>query len=109
MPNSEPTTYQEKLEHFAALLQQSRLDRYLREYPGSPCAERDCAVRIVPGKKYAKVDVGSSGVYMVDLDGNIFGIKAYGVIHRGHRYGNLDTVDQWNWGGYKAGRKQEVV
>lgn len=61
--------------------------------------------KIVPGNKYTKIDVGSSGKYMVDADGNIFGIKAYGVIHRGQRYGTLDTIDNYYWGGYRAVKK----
>ena len=54
------------------------------------------------GKKYARVDIGGSGRYMVDLEGNIFGIKAYGVIHKGHCYGTLDTIEEFFWGDYKA-------
>ncbi len=34
--------------------------------------------------------------------GDIFGIKAYGVIHRGHKYGNLDTITEWDWSNYNA-------
>lgn len=60
-------------------------------------------VRVIPGRKFTKIDVGSSGKYMVDNGtGEIFGVKAYGVIHHGHRYGTLDTIDQWQWGDYKA-------
>jgi len=60
-------------------------------------------VVIKNGKKYIKVDQGNSGKYMVvKATGEIFGIKAYGVIHRGHSYGTLDTITQWNWGGYRA-------
>lgn len=66
---------------------------------------RDCTATIKPGAKYTKVDVGSSGKYMVDQDGRIFGTKAYGVIHRGHQYGTLDTIEDWYWGDYVAARK----
>lgn len=60
-------------------------------------------VVIKDGKKYIKVDQGDSGKYMIVKEtGEIFGIKAYGVIHRGHKFGTLDTIDQWNWGGYRA-------
>uniref|UniRef100_A0A6H2A5Q4 Uncharacterized protein n=1 Tax=viral metagenome TaxID=1070528 RepID=A0A6H2A5Q4_9ZZZZ len=62
--------------------------------------EKYCATRVIPGKKYTKVDVGSSGKFMIDSDGNIFGIKGYGVIHRGHHYGTLNTVNQYFWGEY---------
>ena len=54
-----------------------------------------------------KVDVGNSGKYMVDAEGNIFGIKAYGVIHRGHSYGTLDTIEDYNWGGYVGYKRKE--
>ena len=54
-------------------------------------------------KKYTRVDVGSSGKYMVvNETGDIFGIKAYGVIHKGHNYGTLDTINDYNWGDYTA-------
>ncbi len=65
----------------------------------------DATVTIKPGRKYTKVDVGTGGRYMVDQDGRIFGIKAYGVIHRGHQYGTLDTIHEWHWGGYVAVRR----
>ena len=57
-------------------------------------------------KKYTRVDVGSSGKYMVvNETGEIFGIKAYGVIHKGHNYGTLDTIDNYYWGDYTARKK----
>lgn len=60
--------------------------------------------RIVPGRKYTKVDLGGDGIgrdgkpwaiwsrcYMIDNEtGDIFGIKGYGKIHKGHKYGNLN-------------------
>jgi len=65
------------------------------------------AVSIKPGSKYIKIDVGTSGKYMVEKStGNIYGIKAYGVIHRGHQYGTLDTIDEWYWGEYVAVRNK---
>jgi hypothetical protein len=39
---------------------------------------------------------------MIDREGNIFGIKGYGQIHRGHYYGTLDTIENWYWGDYAA-------
>lgn len=63
---------------------------------------------IVPGRKYTKVDtargkdeVGRCGRFMVDQDtGTIYGIKAYGRIHKGKRYGTLDTVADYTWGAF---------
>jgi hypothetical protein len=62
--------------------------------------------KIVPGRKYTKIDIYTSGRYMVvNETGQIFGIKAYGVIHKGHYYGTLDTIDNYYWGGYTAYKK----
>lgn len=98
-------TTTEKLERFRGLLEAEQTARWARLYP----ALSPPVARVKVGRKYANVDVGDlcnmSGRYMVDLaTGEIFGIKAYGVIHRGHRYGTLDTVEAWNWEGYTAGR-----
>tara|TARA_Y100000310_G_scaffold324401_1_gene386202 strand:- start:874 stop:1155 length:282 start_codon:yes stop_codon:yes gene_type:complete len=51
------------------------------------------------GRKWTRVDVGPSGRYMIDPDGNIYGIKAYGVPHLGHYFGTLEAPkglgDHW--------------
>ncbi len=60
----------------------------------------NCRTEVLSGRKYTKVNLGGAGKYMIDREGNIFGIKAYGVIHRGHQYGTLDTVHNYFWGGY---------
>jgi len=95
-------TFEQKLSHFAALLEKQQADIYKRRYPNSPLDPPK--VRIVPGRTYTKVDIQSgpswSGRYMVDQEGRIWGIKAYGVINRRHCYGTLDTVDQLFWGEY---------
>ena len=55
------------------------------------------------GKKYTRVDIGQSGKYMVDnITGEIFGIKAYGVINKKQPFGTLDTINGFYWGCYKA-------
>ena len=94
----------DKLEAFRALLE---ADQH-RHYGDAPChaSAWPCSIKI--GRKYANVDVGRSGKYMVDLStGNIYGIKAYGVIHRGHQFGTLDTINEWEWSGYRAMRKAQ--
>lgn len=57
---------------------------------------------VKPGRKWTKVDVGPSGKYMIDGEGNIYGIKGYGVPHLGHYYGNLSNPNpecfQGRWG-----------
>jgi hypothetical protein len=89
-----------KMDAFAALLHKQQVERLKIEAPSIPDPEEYCKVTVKRGKKYTKVDVGTSGKFMVDQEGNIFGIKGYGVIHRGHKYGTLDTIDQYYWGHY---------
>jgi hypothetical protein len=89
-----------KIEQLANLIEKQTRERYIKD--GFNPEMHNHKVSIKPGKRYIKVDVGSSGKYMVDAEGNIFGIKAYGVIHLGHQYGTLDTIKEWNWGGYTA-------
>ncbi len=59
----------------------------------------NCKTHIHEGRKWTRVDVGDSGRYMIDKEGRIYGIKAYGVPHLGHHYGTLDNPinlgDHW--------------
>lgn len=99
-----------KIEAFRAMLETQQRAELLRG--GMPASLLDAhgeiyRAQVVPGKKYTKVDFGRSGKYMIVNDtGEIFGIKAYGVIHRGHRFGTLDTINDWNWSGYRAFKVQ---
>lgn len=96
----------EKLETFRKLVEADQRRGYLKTYPNSVNIDQACSCRLKMGKRYCNVDVGSSGKYMVTLEaGEIYGIKAYGVLHRGHYYGTLDTIDQWDWSGYVAHHK----
>ena len=96
----------EKLEAFAILWMNDHID-YLRR------AELDCSANIQngktsikPGSKYTKVDIGTSGRYMVENEtGIIYGIKGYGQIHKGHSYGTLDTINEYYWGNYTGVKK----
>ena len=92
----------DKIQEFAELLENQQIERLKKD--GLTCEANICnsKVSIKVGKKYTKVDVGNSGKYMIDADGNIFGIKAYGVIHRGYHFGTLDTIHQYYWGDYRA-------
>ena len=92
---------QEGLEALAALIEAEFGAKQKQQYP-SLGEEK---VTIKQGTRWVKVDVGPSGKYMVDRDGSIYGIKGYGVPHLGHRYGTLDTTDQFDWSGYTAVRK----
>lgn len=119
--------FDQKIQAFAALLEQQQQDwlmadrqrsavRYGLDYMPFDFENQTSyqgiyqyKVVVTPGKKYTKVDFGGSGKYMVVHEtGQIFGIKAYGVIHKGHYYGTLDTIHDYYWGGYH-GVKCEVA
>lgn len=72
---------------------QETADRY------KPDGEFFAKFKIKIGRKYCNVDVATgSGALMVDMTTQeIFGIKGYGVVHKGKAYGTLDTVENWNW------------
>lgn len=94
---------------FSELLEAEQLQRIIAECDCE--ANRiNCKTHFHMGKKFARVDIGTSGRYMVDLEtGTIYGIKAYGVVHRGHVFGTLDTIHDWNWSDYCASRKTQVA
>ena len=96
----------EKIQKFADIVTEQQRSELKKNYPvifeNTP-GYND--TKVIHGKKYSKVDVGSSGKYMIDAEGKIFGIKAYGVIHRGHQYGTLDTINDYFWGDYRPIKK----
>ncbi len=107
-------TFAEKIERFRATVEAEQLAEMQRAYPALVSNDEGrascCGTIAKPGRAYTRVDVGRSGKYMVDnATGEIFGVKAYGVIHRGHRFGTLNTVAEWWWGGYQAIRRQSTV
>jgi hypothetical protein len=91
-----------KLERLANKITEQTQQRLKADGLGCETNLNNAIASVKPGNKYTKIDVGSSGKYIIDADGNIFGIKAYGVIHRGHHYGNLDTIDAYFWGNFTA-------
>ena len=95
----------EKIERLRALIEKDTKEKFRQQGYTDMSVHFDSGIKttVKPGKKYTKVDVGRSGKYMIDHETEeIFGIKGYGVIHRGHRYGTLDTVEDWFWGEYRA-------
>ncbi len=103
-------TFKEKLERLAAKISEQTKEVISQKYNSFPGFEKSWEVKIIPGRKYAKVDVGHLGKYMVEVSTEkIFGIKAYGVTHQGHCYGTLDTIDDWFWGEYAAGRIKKRI
>lgn len=102
------TTQSSMIETFAKLLHEERLRGLIASHVDCEGNRLNCVTRIKVGRKYANVDVGHSGAYMVELaTGAIYGIKGYGVIHRGHYYGTLDTINEWDWSEYRAFKRQD--
>jgi hypothetical protein len=81
---------------------------YLKAHDlGCECNIKTSIAHYKINKKYTNIDIGDSGRYMVDnATGEIYSIKAYGVIHKGHSFGTLDTIDQYFWGDYRAYKKE---
>ena len=84
-----------KVKAFAQRVEESHFAYLCKLYPNCVADNwfmKNQRVNIKPGPKYTKVNIGDSGRFMVvNSTGEIFGIKAYGVIHRGHYYGTLDN------------------
>ncbi len=89
----------DKLAALAKMIHDQTIERL---GPNAYNPEHYARVTVKPGTKYARVDVGDSGKYMVDQAGNIWGIKGYGQVHKGHWYGTLDTIGSYYWGEYTA-------
>jgi len=91
------------LKEFCERITKEQLERLI-------AAKLDCegnriqaVAHYIIGKKYTKIDIGTSGRYMIDnTTQEIFGIKAYGVINKRHNYGTLSTIGNYFWGDYKA-------
>jgi hypothetical protein len=100
----------EKIEAFANLLETEKVNRLILDGWLKERAMAYHKVKVIPGKKYTKVDIGTSGRYMVEnATGNIFGVKGYGVIHRGHFYGTVDTINDYDWSDYYPVRKDGTL
>jgi hypothetical protein len=91
----------ERLINLCSLVEQQKKERLKRLKMDCQVNIDNCKINLVDGKKYIKLDVGRSGFVMIDkLTEDIFGIKAYGVIHKGHHYGDLSSISSWYWGEY---------
>ncbi len=98
------------IEQFAALLEAEQIQGLHRRQVACQSNIDNAKVKVKFGQKYIKVDVGNSGKFMVEAaTGNIFGIKGYGVIHRGHWFGTLDTINEYDWSQYSPSRKDGTL
>lgn len=90
------------IQKFAEKVERGQIERLKEKNLGCEANILNARTKIITGRKYTKVNVGGSGKYMIDKDGNIFGIKAYGQVNKAHHFGNLETVDSYYWGNYSA-------
>jgi hypothetical protein len=108
-------TFTEKLTAFAFLLEYEQLEGLKLDGVDCEANRENKKTKITMGNTWARVDVGNSGKYMVALKdnpaknvkvGDIVFIKAYGVpnLLPKHRHGTLDTIDEYCWQNYEAGR-----
>lgn len=104
--------FKAKVEAFAATVTNEMREEMARQYGAGTINTQDhtCLAHVHYGAKYARVDVGRSGRYMIPMPpapdaGTIYSIKGYGVVHRGHVYGSLDTLNDYWWGSYRAARR----
>jgi hypothetical protein len=102
-------TVQGKIAALAGLVLADSRERLARE--ASQEQGDALTVRVVDGKKYAKVDRDRGCAYlMVEYaTGNIYGTKGYGQADTRYFYGTLDTIGEWNWGGYGPKPRKENV
>lgn len=102
--------YGDKLLLLAVLIEKQTQERLVISDLACAANMVNAMTHIRFGKKYDKIDLGGSGKLMIERStGNVFGIKAYGKIHRGHAYGTLDTVGEWYWGLYYPTPAKQVV
>lgn len=98
----------EQLRCFCGMLQEAQTEGLRREGLDPSAHDHHITLRI--GQLYARVDVGSSDRYMVELStGEIFGIRSDCAPNRRRTYGTLDTLHEWDWSGYRAVRRVPVV
>ena len=96
-----------KLKALCDLITIQQIERLKADKLDCSCNIDNALTVYIIKSKYTYINIGSSGKYMIDNStGNIYGIKAYGVIHRGHCYGNLDTIQEYYWGRYTAFKKE---
>ena len=84
-------TTQERIKLFAELVQEQEKQALIRLCGSTLGNETSYLTHIKPKRKYTYVDVGNSGRYIIEGE-NVYGCKAYGVIHRGHFFGTLDDI-----------------
>ena len=92
--------------NFSARLEKETIERLHADYLACPANIENARVTVKPGRKYAKVIVGSGVRYFISLTtGNIYASAGRNAPNRNRFFGTLWTVDDFNWGEYEARAK----
>lgn len=103
-------TFLEKMNDFTLLITKEKKENLIKSNLACASNMANATAEYKKGTKYYKIIVGGGASFMVDVKTEeIFGVKGYGQVHLGHRYGTLDTIDDFNWGEYYPVRKNKVV
>jgi hypothetical protein len=81
------------IQEFAQKIQEAEQASLVKAGLDCEANMNNAKTQIKLGRKWTRVDVGYSGKYMINPEGDIYGIKAYGVPHLGHYYGNLNKPE----------------
>lgn len=81
------------LQELADKITQSRQAELVKHNLACEANLNNAIASIKQGKKWTYINVGSSGFLMINPQGEIYGIKGYGVPHYGHYYGTLENPD----------------
>jgi hypothetical protein len=74
-------------------------------------AEHDSRVEIKPGSKYVKINVGSSGKFMMGSNGHLYFIKGYGTPDLKKDFGSVENIlkNDFDYDGYSIVKKGSGV
>ena len=82
------------VEEFAKVIERKEKGQLMRNGLDCDANWKQAETHIHKGRKWTRVDVGTSGRYMINQQtGQIHSIKAYGVPHLGKGYGNLNDPE----------------
>ena len=95
-----------KLNELANLIKKEAIQRLVDIKLDCEANIKNVGTQVKEGKKYFKIDKGHSAFIMIDFEGNIFGVKGYGVINKKKCYGTLDTIHEYYWGEYNPVKKE---
>ena len=94
---------QNKLEELKKLIEHDQIIELITKNMTCDANIKGVQVSVKPRKKYTAIDIGDGGRYLVEnTTGEIYGVKGYGVPNKAHKFGTIDTIYDYHWGGYLA-------